>query len=195
VFLDEPLPSNLAVVPCCRRCNGLSSADEEYVACLLEVAACGTADANGLERAAIARTLAARPRLRARLSAALDPFAGSMAVEDDRVQRVVEKVGRGLWAFETAANSDAATVSSVYAPLPACDAPALEAFEALAPLDLLPEVGSRLMVRVIEECGMQNRWQVVQPGRFAYAVEAGSSESRVKMVLRGYLAAIVSFSS
>jgi hypothetical protein len=35
----------------------------------------------------------------------------------------------------------------------------------------------------------------VQPGRFAYAVEAGSSEPRVKMVLRGYLAAIVSFSS
>jgi hypothetical protein len=171
------------------------SADEEYVACLLEVAACGTADASGVERAPIARTLAARPRLRARLSAAHDPSTGSVAVEHDRVQRVLEKVGRGLWTFETATSSDAAAVTSVYAPLSACDSRTLEDFEMLAPLDLVPEVGSRLMVRVIEEWSMQNRWQVVQPGRFAYAVEAGSSEPRVKMVLRGYLAAIVSFSS
>lgn len=36
VFLDEPYPDNLPVVPCCRKCNEEFSLDEEYVAVLLE---------------------------------------------------------------------------------------------------------------------------------------------------------------
>ena len=36
VFLDEPYPDNLPVVPCCRNCNEEFSLDEEYVAVLLE---------------------------------------------------------------------------------------------------------------------------------------------------------------
>ncbi len=161
------------------------------MACLLEVAACGTADLGRLERASIARTLAVRPALAARLAAALDPSEGSVDVEHDRVRRVVEKVGRGLWTFETASNSEGATTTSTYAPIAACELWTIEAFEALAPLDLLPEVGSRLMIRVLEEWGMQNRWQVVQPRRFAYAIEAGSSDHCVKMVFRDYLACVV----
>lgn len=195
VFLDDPFPTNLAVVPCCRRCNEATSADEEYLACLLEVAACGTSDVGGLERISIGRTLAARPPLLARLAAALDPSEASVDVEHDRVRRVVEKVGRGLWTFETAAGSDEATTRSAYAPIGECDASMIEAFEALAPLDLLPEVGSRLMLRVIEEWGLQNLWQVVQPRRFAYAIEAGSAEPCVKMVFRDYLACVVYLSA
>lgn len=36
VFLDEPYPDNLPVVPCCRKCSEEFSLDEEYVAVLLE---------------------------------------------------------------------------------------------------------------------------------------------------------------
>ena len=191
VFLDAPFPTNLAVVPCCRRCNGVTSADEEYLACLLEVAACGVADISRLERPSIVRTLTGRPALLARLMAAVNPSEPSVDVEHERVRRVVEKIGRGLWAFEAAASSDEITTSSTCTPLLECDASMIEAFEALAPLDLLPEVGSRLMFRVIEEWGLKNRWQVVQPRRFAYAIEAGSSQPRVKMVIRDYLACVV----
>lgn len=188
VFLDDPLPSNLAVVPCCRECNLASSADEEYLACLLEVASCGTTDVDRLERRSIARTLAARPLLRARLAAAFNRAESSVEVEHARVRRVIEKLARGIWSYETATNADPTILTAEYVPLAACDDDTLETFTTLAPLELLPEVGSRLMIRVIEDWSMENQWQIVQPTRFAYAVEAGSSPPRVKMVFRDYLA-------
>jgi hypothetical protein len=55
VFLDEPYPENLPVVGSCRTCNEGASLDEEYVACVLEVAARGTVDPSGLTRPKIVR--------------------------------------------------------------------------------------------------------------------------------------------
>jgi hypothetical protein len=43
VLLDEPYPPNLPVVPACRDCNEEASADEEYVACLVECTLAGSA--------------------------------------------------------------------------------------------------------------------------------------------------------
>jgi hypothetical protein len=45
VFLDEPLPENLPVVPACIACNNSFSRDEEYLACLIECALTGSVEA------------------------------------------------------------------------------------------------------------------------------------------------------
>ena len=42
VLLDKPFPDNLPVVDACRTCNEDFSQDEEYLACLIECAICGT---------------------------------------------------------------------------------------------------------------------------------------------------------
>src|SRR5438067_1316487 len=73
VFLDKPYPENLPVVGACRECNKRGSLDEEYIACLLEVAAHGTVDPAALSRQKVARTLAARPPLAARLATSRGP--------------------------------------------------------------------------------------------------------------------------
>src|SRR5580700_2734927 len=44
VFLDQPYPDNLPVVPACHRCNTSFSADEEYLACLIECAKAGSVE-------------------------------------------------------------------------------------------------------------------------------------------------------
>jgi hypothetical protein len=67
VFLDEPYPEDLPVVGSCRTCNEGASLDEEYVACVLEVAARGTVDPSGLTRPKIVRKLTKNPSLAARL--------------------------------------------------------------------------------------------------------------------------------
>ena len=43
-FFDEPFPENLMIVRCCKECNNSFSADEEYAACVIEVARCGSLD-------------------------------------------------------------------------------------------------------------------------------------------------------
>jgi len=101
VFLDEPYPENLPVVGSCRTCNEGASLDEEYVACVLEVAARGTVDPSGLTRPKIVRKLTKNPSLAARLVNAVAEDGTAVAVEQ-RVSRVLEKVGRGLWTSRPA---------------------------------------------------------------------------------------------
>src|SRR5439155_5469336 len=78
------------------------SLDEEYIACLLEVAAHGTVDPAALSRQKVARTLAARPPLAARLATSRGPNGQFVVSQEDsvRLATVIEKIARGLWAYE-----------------------------------------------------------------------------------------------
>lgn len=185
-FLDPPFPESLSVVPACEPCNQQASVDEEYVTCALEVAVCGSSDPSDLERDSVARALRHSPALRARLAAQYDGSA--LAVEQDRVVRVVAKAAKGLWVFETGSPVDDADIEVRWWPMVASFADETSEFDRLTPIDLLPEVGSRLMFRVFEEWHMGNEWQVIQPARVRYAIETGTGGDRVKIVLRNYLA-------
>src|SRR6266481_1612042 len=67
VLLDVPHPANLPVVPACESCNSSFSADEEYLACLLDCTLAGRTDPGRVRRQNIRRILAERPALRARI--------------------------------------------------------------------------------------------------------------------------------
>lgn len=191
-LLDPPYPDGLSTVPSCHKCNSEASADEQYLACVLEVAACGTVDPEGLERQTIARTLAARPALLARIRADFNPD-GTLTADVDRVRRVIEKTARGLWTYETSVPWLDGTASVAFLPCASLDEADRDAFLTVAGRDLVPEVGSRLMLRIIEDWQFTNRWQMIQAGRFAYAIETGTGGDRVKLLLRDYLAAEVEF--
>jgi len=67
VFLDEPYPTNLPVVPSCIECNNKFSKDEVYVACLLECVLRGSADIDKLNRKKIQRILTEKKKLQRQL--------------------------------------------------------------------------------------------------------------------------------
>jgi hypothetical protein len=195
--LDEPFPANLPVVGTCGLCNRGASLDEEYVACLIEVAACGSANPDSMERPRIRRALARKPALAARFDAALDPKAVAVAAETDRIRRVVEKTARGLWAYELAEPALDLKADVEAHPLHLLDPETRAAFERISPPQIFAEVGSRMMIQQIRALGSKSvatsaGWQVVQPGRFRYAVEF-DERSVVRLVLREYLAAEIQF--
>jgi hypothetical protein len=189
VFLDQPYPENLPVVGSCRACNEGSSLDEEYVACLLEVAACGSADPYTMMRTRIARKLMDNAPLLARLR---NSFIAEGMLEPDyeRVDRVLEKMGRGLCAYETGVTTGGMSAAVEYVPIATLTPEDCERFREVSAPQLLPEVGSRMMFRVLVANGRPfvNQWQEVQPGRFSYAVEVSSEHTLVKMAVRDYLA-------
>jgi hypothetical protein len=193
VFLDKPYPENLPVVGACLRCNKNASLNEEYVACLLEVAACGTVDPAGLRRTKIARTLAAKPRLTARLAASLESNGQYLIGGEDstRLSAVIEKMARALWVYETSETAGGGGAAVRYAQIAQLSSAQLDSFRTLAPPDILPEVGSRLMFRLlVREAGIAPPcWIEVQPDRFSYAIE--TTVPRVKPILGDYLAAEV----
>lgn len=57
IFLDQPFPDNLPVVPACVECNNNFSADEEYMACLVACVLSGTTEPNLIKRQRIAKIL------------------------------------------------------------------------------------------------------------------------------------------
>lgn len=193
-LLDTPYPENLPVVASCASCNASASVDEQYVAALLEVAVCGTTDPAGLERAKIRRTIERSPALASRLEqsfSATDEETISITPEFDRVHRVLEKMARGIWRFETSEPTGLMSAEVLCQPVEMVEPDELDAFMTLEPPQILPEVGSRMMQRVLlaDRSGIANEWQHVQPGRFSYGVQAGGT---VRMVLRDYLLAEVS---
>lgn len=192
VFLDEPYPENLPVVPCCRACNEASSLDEEYVACVVEVAVCGGLSSTDQRRPKVARKLAEQHPLSARIAASVVESASSTVVEIevDRVSRVLEKVARGLWWFECGVPAADMTAFVRFAPVDELGVGGVDRFAALEPPCLFPEVGSRMMLRTLDSGSrsVRNSWVQVQLGRFSYAVEPWPAGPRVKMLVADYLA-------
>lgn len=192
VFLDKPYPENLPVVGACRSCNESVSAHEEYLACLLEVVACGAT--TDVERPKIRRILEQRPTLAARLDQALTPD-GRVTMEYERVRTVVAKLGRGLWSYEGGEPSGTLDTEVRLYPIGAPRRDHLDKFPVMPTSTLFPEVGSRLMIKTIEGLSEgigQNPWQTVQTGRFVYAVDIDNKlGSTVKMIIRDTLAAEV----
>jgi hypothetical protein len=193
IFLDKPYPENLPVVGACPGCNQGASVNEEYIACLLEVAAQGTVDPTALRRRKVSRILALKPLLAARLASAMGPNGRfTISLEDDaRLSAVIEKIARALWAYEVGETAGLGSASVRYAQIALLSDAQIDAFRTLAQPDLFPEVGSRMMFRIlVSEYGpIPASWIEVQPGRFSYAIEI--SPPRVKIIFGDYLAAEV----
>ncbi len=193
VFLDEPYPENVPVVPACESCNQGFSLDEEYTACLIECALAGSASPEDLQRQKIKRILSKRPALASRFSEARQQTLWgetSFAVESDRVSKVAVKLARGHAAFELIEPQREEPASVRVIPLLLMTAQDREDFESppasgtSQSFGILPEVGSRAMQRLV---GGTRSWIVVQPKRYRYltSIEAGVI---ARMVLSEYLA-------
>lgn len=192
VLLDEPYPENLSIVLACEECNKTVSADEEYVACLIECTVVGSASPGPLHREKIRRILTDRPALAARLANAYTRIGGvkRFEVETDRVRNVVLKLARGHALFELNEPHPREPSSLVFAPLLSMSADSRNAFEQPPDKVLWPEVGSRAMQRLVGSPTRSPEWLVVQPGRYRYLAYADGWVDRVvvRIVLSEYLA-------
>lgn len=165
-----------------------------------------------MERTLIARTLSKRAGLASRLANAASETETTFLIEVEvrRLNRVLEKVARGLYYYELGepALEMAASVSwsgpTELTPYQ-LQLPGMESIDGgtsdqlcqESPLSLAvwPEVGSRMLGRLT--VGMTDTsldlWQEVQPKRFKYLVIHGSGPVVVKMDIRDVLSAWVTF--
>lgn len=165
VFLNRPYPDDLPTVFACRDCNASFSLDEEYVACLVEIASSGPTDA----RDEVARILNHKPALRARLDAAKVSISEGVGYlpETERLGTVLMKLARGHACHELNEPRLDEPSHQAFAVLPALAPDARRAFEAAPIADVFPEVGSRGMQRLAQQAWSYS-WVWVQPGRYRY---------------------------
>lgn len=202
VLLDEPLPTDLdlPVVDACESCNTSFSKDEQYVACLVECALCGSAEPTDVQRPKIKRILEENLKLTARLRASRktgDAGQITWEIDADRVRQVVLKLARGHIAYELSLPKLEEPDRVEFLPLVAMAAGQRSAFEnpTSSETALWPEIGSRAFLRSLvlgDTVYHDNGWVVVQPGRYRYLV-AQTDGDFVQMVLSEYLACSVAW--
>ncbi len=191
-FLDEPLPQNLPLVPCCSACNAAFALHEEYLSCLLECVVHGSVEVEELPRERVRRSLRHSRGLHERLRRARREEVESIVWDFDaeRVRTVLLKLARGHAAFELNEPQLAEPDVFWFKPLVLMtERERSEFFDEPSIVSGWPEIGSRAFNRlfVAGEEAWQEGWLVVQEGRYRYLVtqECGL---RVRLVLREYLA-------
>lgn len=193
VLLDEPYPANLIVCPSCLKCNNELSADETYLACLLECVIAGEATPSKLQRPKIAKALEHNGALLKRLgNAQSEGEDGKVwAVEIARVKAVLLKLARGHAAYEHNQPQLQDPDYLDFKPLRTMNESERAAFEMTETggLAAWPEVGSRAMQRLLVVDGdvFAEGWITVQDGNYRFNV-SDENGMAVKIVLREYLA-------
>ena len=195
-LLNPPYPENLMQVGMCQECNSGFSRDEEYFAAFLASVISGSTQPDSLRFPTPSRILARSPRLRSRIDAGRHlvaiPGDGTeirWTPELERIERVIVKNARGHVLYELGQAIEAPPTRVSILPLDRLSPQQRSEFEYAEGLGGWPEVGSRLMSRLLEtgETG-EGGWMEVQGGVYRYAVD---QPPRVRIVLREYLAAEV----
>ena len=201
-LLLKPHPANLPVVRICSACNKGFSADEEYLFLFLRCVLAGTTDPDVHKDARVARALRRHEKLRARIegSKSEHPTIGGETLrawrpETERVNRVVLKNARGH-AFYEYGEPMLTEPEHVWAtPLAVMSEAERESFEN-ADAGIFagwPEVGSRMMTRVVTGQDLRGGWILVQDGVYRYRVDQCGT-IRVRSILHEYLATEVYWS-
>ena len=197
-LLNPPYPENLMDVGMCQECNSGFSKDEEYFAAFLASVISGSTEPDSLRFPTASQILARNLRLRSRIDAArhmeATPGKGTVAKwtpEIERIERVIVKHARGHVLFELGQAIELPPAHVKILPRELLSPKQLSQFEYSEGFGGWPEVGSRLMLRLLEtgEVG-EGGWIEVQGGVYRYAVD---EMPRVRMVFREYLAAEVAW--
>lgn len=194
-ILDRPFPENLPTIRICRSCNTSFSNDEEYFIAFLGSVLAGTADPDHqvVERAE--KTLSQNFRLQDEIEAQLrvekDSDGNDRVVfvpDIERIRNVVIKNARGHILFEHGQPALGEPTSVAIEPLQNLTPEAVRLFETIDYGPGWPEVGSRLMSRLISGEDMRpDGWVIVQPNIYRFAV-VDDGRFFVRTVIREYLA-------
>lgn len=194
-ILDRPFPDNLPTTRICRSCNTSFSNDEEYFIAFLGSVLAGTVDPERqiVERAE--KTLSKNRRLQEEIESQLQVVKDEVGndrvtfvPEISRIQNVIVKNARGHVLFEHGQPVEGEPVRVSIQPIPAIPPEMRESFENIDYGAGWPEVGSRLMARLISGDDLRSDgWVIVQPDVYRFAV-MDNGRFVVRTVIREYLA-------
>lgn len=199
IFLNEPLPKDLSVVPSCIKCNGSFSLDEEYVACAVEFLKAFYSEFAHIKNEKIREILTAKPELKIQLNQTYKSYNGinKELFEDIRFENVLIKNALGHIKFELGLFVQRVPKEFYMFFLPEIDETFRNQFESpVREPDFFPEVGSRLLFRLFERQDLDEKeWVVVQNGVYRFQLQQSADKINVKIVMNEFLAAEIHFDS
>lgn len=194
-LLRKPYPENLPTVPVCKSCNERFSSDEEYLAAFLGCVLTGSTDPEHQANTRVQRILERSPSLRKRIEngrvESRTLFDEETRVvwtpEHERIERVILKNARGHAYFEFGEPMLDAPARVLFGPLQLLSAEDRARFEDVQGGSFWPEVGSRMLTRVLTGQDLFDGWVIAQDEVYRYAV-VQQGRLLVRSVIEEYLA-------
>lgn len=200
-LLDRPLPANVHVVETCVECNNSFSPDEEYFAAFLGAAISGSTSPDAQVFEAARKVLTGNARLQREIeltkTTGFDSGGNPTLVwhpDINRIQRIVVKNARGHAFHELGQPMLEDPDNVLIVPLTVIDEERLADFLTVDMGSAWPEVGSRLLQRLVEGTDMVNGWIVVQPDVYVFAVIEADGVT-IRSIIREYLLTEVTWRS
>jgi hypothetical protein len=195
-LLQEPYPSNLSIVQICFDCNNGFSVDEEYLTAFISCVISGSTDPNVQLHPKAKKILRYNQNLRSRLDLSRIIYkteGGNERTiwkpESMRIERVITKNARGHALFEFSEPMLERPSYIEWIPLNFLTSTQRDDFENIELGSLLPEVGSRMMTRMVFGQDLINGWIIVQDGLYRYSVvQPEQGGLLVRTVIFEYLA-------
>ena len=195
--LRKPRPANLPVVRICTDCNQGFSADEEYLFLFLNCVLAGSTDPDSQVEPRALRALRCHDKLRVRIERSKTEYRTNSGEtryiwtpETERIHRVIVKNARGHVFYELGEPILTEPDQVSTAPLKSLAVAQRNAFENIQGDNTVagwPEVGSRMMTRVMSGQDLSDGWVTVQDGTYRYSV-VRCGAIVVRSVLYNYLA-------
>lgn len=200
-LLQKPYPPNLPTVRVCKACNEAFALDEEYLFAFLSCVLAGSTGPDYQRNPKAERALRRNAKLRVRIERSktqYETIGGETRIvwtpEQERINCVVIKNARGHAFFEYGEPMLSEPEHVWAAPLETLSSEQRAEFENIDMGSGWPEVGSRMMTRVITGQDLSGAWVIVQDGVYRYGV-AQQGVIVVRSVLFEYLATEVYWSN
>jgi hypothetical protein len=194
-LLRPPAPAGLPVVEICQECDERSSWDEDYFVAFLSTVVSGSTEPAHQVHESAMHILQDQPLLRTRIERgrlkSAEPSGETRAVwtpEAERIERVILKNARGHAFFEYGEPMLSAPVHIRFMPLANLSDDQLIEFDTIPESRRLPDVGSRMLTRVLTGQEPSGPWVAVQEGVYRYAAAQVGAIMLVRSVIFEYLA-------
>ena len=196
-LLEMPYPEELPTVKICTDCNTSFSRAEEYFAAFLGAVLSGSTDPESQKTSTAARIFRGNNALKKRIDSQRQDYTtleGTQKTvwnpEMARVRNVIVKNARGHVYYELGQPAFGEPSNVGIHPLEMLSQDDLSGFLAIDHGAGWPEVGSRMMTRVVSGQDMEDGWIVVQDGIYRFAAVENDG-FLVRIIIQEYLAAEV----
>ena len=193
-LLRKPYPESLPTVDVCKSCNESFSGDEEYFAAFIGCVLSGSTDPDCQQDSRVRGILTRSPKLRRRIENARTEsrtlFDDQPRIlwqpERERVERVILKNARGHAYYEYGEPMLEPPTGIWFTPLELLKPEQRSQFEDVQ-REIWPEVGSRMLTRVVTGQDLWDGWVIAQDDVYRYAV-VPDGRLMVRSVIHEYLA-------
>lgn len=173
IFLDEPYPETLAVLPACKKCNNSFSANEQYLACLIDYIQYKLCNKDDIKREKIRKTFQKRPKIKELFERNTVYKEGGeleyIEYDNKQIEEVLIKLAKGhaIYSLSHIGLEIPSAINFMF--LTELSEEQYINFNSCVKLEVIPELGSRECFICVTEDGTPIAdWKVVQENQYRY---------------------------